>query len=138
LLSVPANMSVVDADVSIFDDIPAGGSATSEDTCTFRVDRSVPADESLVTWQVTYDVIGSGEAMQVASCSLLDLEPQLVGDVSGNGVVDFDDLGLLAQQWLGEPGVPSADIAPAPAGDGVVNFLDYAAFAASWAQDANQ
>lgn len=50
------------------------------------------------------------------------------GDVTGDGYVDMADVALLAGQWLGGPAVPSADIAP-PAGDGVVNFLDFAVLA---------
>ena len=41
-------------------------------------------------------------------------------------IVDYEDLAILAEQWLKTPGIPSADIAPRPAGDGEVNFLDFA------------
>jgi hypothetical protein len=54
------------------------------------------------------------------------------GDFDGNGKVDSQDLAILADQWLEPPGNPSADIAPLPTGDGIVNFLDFALFAQHW------
>jgi len=53
---------------------------------------------------------------------------RLEADISADGNVDFDDLYILADNWLGNG---SADIAP-PGGDGVVNFLDFAEFAKYW------
>ncbi|MGA2092069.1 MAG: hypothetical protein ABSH16_01495 [Sedimentisphaerales bacterium] len=55
--------------------------------------------------------------------------PPVVGDFSRDGKVDINDLAILAGYWL--QNVPQADIAP-PGGDNVVNFLDFAAFAANW------
>ncbi|MHC4623387.1 MAG: right-handed parallel beta-helix repeat-containing protein, partial [Planctomycetota bacterium] len=43
---------------------------------------------------------------------------------------DFDDLALLCEHWLEYE--PSLDIAPPPAGDGIINFLDYAVLADLW------
>ena len=51
------------------------------------------------------------------------------GDFNYDGSVDFDDLKKLASCWLGNE--PLVDIAPA-AGDGIINFLDFAGFAESW------
>jgi hypothetical protein len=58
----------------------------------------------------------------------------IVGDITGNGSVGLDDLKELAEQWLQmQPsGNFSADIAPQPDGDGIVNFLDYAVLAGHW------
>jgi hypothetical protein len=53
-------------------------------------------------------------------------------DFDGDGDVDMDDLAILSSQWLMPPGIPSADIVPKPDGDGVVNFLDFSAFAEHW------
>jgi rhamnogalacturonyl hydrolase YesR len=53
----------------------------------------------------------------------------LKGDINGDGKVDFKDLKILADNWLDNE--PSADIAPS-AGDGVINFLDFAEFAKDW------
>jgi hypothetical protein len=44
-------------------------------------------------------------------------------------LVDFKNLEILVGYWLQNE--PSVDIAPA-AGDGIVNFLDFAKFAQSW------
>jgi pimeloyl-ACP methyl ester carboxylesterase len=60
------------------------------------------------------------------------VSPSIVGDITGNGDVDFADLEVLAEQWLQPPGNPSADIAPVPNGDGIVNFLDFALMAENW------
>jgi subtilisin family serine protease len=54
------------------------------------------------------------------------------GDFEPDCDVDWADLKVLAEQWLGTPGTPSADIAPPPSGDGIVNFLDFAELAKSW------
>ena len=59
------------------------------------------------------------------------LELLMNGDFSGNGIVDYWDLMILSGQWLQAPGIPSADIAP-EGPDGIVNFLDFAAFAENW------
>jgi len=56
------------------------------------------------------------------------------GDFEPDCDVDWADLAVLAEQWLHPPGTPSADIAPPPAGDGIVNFLDLAEFAIYWMQ----
>lgn len=52
-------------------------------------------------------------------------------DINGDGVVDLADLMELAAQWLGPPGIPSADIAPY-GGDGAVTLLDFAFLAGQW------
>ena len=53
-------------------------------------------------------------------------------DFNINGIVNFIDFAVLANQWNASPGVPSADIAPPPDGDGVVDFLDLALFSKHW------
>ena len=54
------------------------------------------------------------------------------GDFDGNGYVDFDDLQVLVEQWLQTPGDPSADIAPQPYSDNMVDLLDFAKLAEQW------
>jgi len=135
LQSVPANMMVIDANVADFEDVVGTNETkTSGDTCKFTVDRSEPINAAQVTWKVTYEVINSGQAMQQMSSSILALGSQDVGaaDITGDGVVDFNDLGKLAGQWLRVPGIPSADIAPPPDGDGTVDFQDFAELANHW------
>ena len=53
----------------------------------------------------------------------------LPGDITCPDGVNFLDLGELREQWLFET-IP-ADLAP-PAGDGTVNFADFAVFAGQW------
>lgn len=59
-------------------------------------------------------------------------ESETIGDITGEGDVNFEDLKVLAEQWLQPPGNPSADIAPQPNGDNIVNFLDFALLAENW------
>jgi hypothetical protein len=56
-------------------------------------------------------------------------------DLNNDGTVDFADYAILTDQWLRPPAFPSADIAPLPAGDGVVNWLDLAEIAEHWLED---
>lgn len=56
-------------------------------------------------------------------------------DIDEDGNVDFIDFAILASQWLQAPGVPSADIAPMPAGDGIVDAEDLAVFCDNWQAD---
>lgn len=52
-------------------------------------------------------------------------------DIDGDGRVDWTDYVILADQWQGLPGVPSADIAP-PGGDGVVDGKDLGLLCENW------
>jgi len=54
---------------------------------------------------------------------------ELLGDFTGNGFVDFEDLEILVSYWLKSE--PFVDIAP-PGGDGIINFLDFAGLAENW------
>jgi hypothetical protein len=56
----------------------------------------------------------------------------LVADLNQDGIVNFEDFAILANQWLQPPGTPSADIAPAPVGDNVVNGLDLLGLTEQW------
>jgi parallel beta-helix repeat protein len=55
-----------------------------------------------------------------------------IADIDGDGDVDFVDYAILASQWQQEPGEPSADIAPPPAGDGFVDINDLALLVEYW------
>jgi unsaturated rhamnogalacturonyl hydrolase len=73
-------------------------------------------------------VIWAAKAMKL----LEEMEPPIPkGDINGDGNVDFNDLDILADNWLGSE--PTVDIAPA-GGDGVINFLDLAELAEDWMQ----
>jgi len=53
-------------------------------------------------------------------------------DISGNGTVNFEDFAYLANQWLKNPNIPSADIYPIAAGDGNVNISDLMILSEYW------
>jgi len=132
LLSVSGNMEIIDSNVT-FDYIEAWGSATSEDTCIFDVNRIELINPAEIVWQVTYDVVATGETMQQMSSTVVLLEPEGLasGDITGEGVVDIDDLARMADDWLQSGSL--ADIYPAPPyGDDIVNFQDFAILAENW------
>jgi hypothetical protein len=53
------------------------------------------------------------------------------GDITGEGVVDIDDLVRMAEDWLKSGSL--ADIYPPPPyGDDIVDFQDFAALADNW------
>jgi len=52
--------------------------------------------------------------------------------LDGSCELDFADFAVLASQWQQPPGTPSADIAPGPNGNGIVDIEDLAAVANFW------
>ena len=74
---------------------------------------------SLTNGQQYYSLIISGQET---------IQP-IVGDFSGDGLINYEDLKMLVNYWLQNE--PSVDIAPV-GGDGDINFLDYAVFTQSW------
>jgi hypothetical protein len=57
-----------------------------------------------------------------------------IGDLTGEGIVDVEDLLIMARDWLESDSI--ADIAPPPPdGDGIVNLLDFALLAEHWLED---
>jgi hypothetical protein len=52
-------------------------------------------------------------------------------DFNCDGIVYFDDMELMAEQWLQSPTFPSADIAP-ELGDGWVDLYDFGILAYDW------
>lgn len=75
---------------------------------------------------------GKSDVYLVKLCS----DGTLSADFNCNGTVNFEDLDIIVGQWLQPPGVLSADIAP-EIEDGIVNFLDFAAFTKEWLQCPN-
>jgi len=59
-----------------------------------------------------------------------------IAPIQGDGVVDYQDLAVLAEAWLTSSDAttwnPQADIAPPLVPDGVIDFLDYAVLAEHW------
>jgi hypothetical protein len=91
--------------------------------------NSTPA---LHDWSVTY----ADPAGIESDWSNIESSIQVIpGDFEPDCDVDWDDLAVLVDQWLQPPGTPSADIAPLPEGDGIVDFLDFAILANHWLED---
>ena len=86
---------------------------------------------SSVAYKALFQPI-SGNWKNVNMLMGMEAFDKIYGDITGNGIVDFEDLDILVGQWLQSPGTPSADIAPLPNGDGIVNFLDFALLANNW------
>ena len=135
LVGVPDNMEVNDPCVS-YPYIEAESSATSEDTndaCIIDVNRAEPINPTEIVWRITYEIAGTGEGMQQMSSTVVLLEPVGLarGDITGEGIVDIDDLMRMADDWLQSGSL--ADIYPPPPyGDDVVNFQDFAVLAENW------
>jgi hypothetical protein len=134
LLDASGNVSITDPNVT-FASIDAAASETSGDTFSIRVDRSTPIDVTTISWRATFEFCTSGTLGTQVFTNNLVLEPEvLASDITMDCKVDYEDLEKMAEQWLGPPGTPSADIAPLPGGDGIVDFLDFARLAMGWMQ----
>jgi hypothetical protein len=53
---------------------------------------------------------------------------RLLGDATGDAVVDFEDLSLLGSRWMRSPGHTGLDLN----GDNTISFPDFALFAENW------
>jgi lysophospholipase L1-like esterase len=56
----------------------------------------------------------------------------VTADLDKDGIVNLVDFAILAGQWLQAPGLPSADIAPMLAGNGIVNSKDLFLMTVEW------
>jgi hypothetical protein len=68
--------------------------------------------------------------------ALADAQPYPIGDLDGDRNVDFDDLRVVAEQWLGEAclvGDCEADLN----GDSTVDAVDFALLAQNWLAQTN-
>jgi hypothetical protein len=118
----PGNMTIIKPNVSFGGAvIRPGESATSVDTCTFRVDRSEAIDPAEIIWHVTAELADSGVKMEHTLSSRLSLGPEPVG---------FDGLREIAAQWLWRG--PAGGIEEDSVQDGTVNLLDFARLANNW------
>jgi hypothetical protein len=124
MLKGPENIIIIDPNVS-FGPIEASGSATSIDTCTFRVDRSKAIDPTKIFWRSTCELEDNGQIIQHTLSSIINLEPE-------DTAVDSSKVNLagLVGKWLwvGKAGNIPEDIT----GDGIVNLVDFAELAQKW------
>jgi len=63
----------------------------------------------------------------------INIHYQLYADLNRDGIVDIEDFAILAEQWLGSPGNPSADISP-DGGNGVIDLQDFVKLAEAWGE----
>jgi alpha-tubulin suppressor-like RCC1 family protein len=128
------NMTIIEPNVTFGDiEFKMLQSITSTDTCTFIVDRAEAIDPNMIIWRIGCKRADTGMSIELtlAGVGFAGFD-NMAGDITGDGKVDYEDLGKLAAQWLQTPGIPSADIAPPPDGDGVVDFQDFAEMANHW------
>jgi hypothetical protein len=79
---------------------------------------------------ISQSPIGGSSAAPGSSVSLvISLGISIRGDLNADGVVDFQDLSMMAVAWLTNDA--TADIEP-PGGDGIVDFKDFAVLAENW------
>jgi len=131
LTGVSSNMTLVAPPYTgTFSNIDPNGSALSENTCTFRVDRSEIIESGQIEWDSTYQIVDICGIQQQASTSVILFDPIVLGDITGEGEVNSEDLKQMAEDWLQSGSL--ADIYPPPYGDGVVDFRDFALLAENW------
>ena len=106
VLDLPENITVQENTINL-SSLDSGQSMIANGRLVLRIDQSEQTDINLLNMEiVTY----------------------VSGDITGDGLVNIDDLTVLVSQWLQSPGIPSADIAPEPP-DNVVDMLDFAELA---------
>jgi hypothetical protein len=100
--------------------------------CVIDVNRAEQIKPAEIAWRITYEIAGTGESTGQMSSTvvLLETEGLARGDITGEGIVDTDDLKQMAEDWLQSGSL--ADIYPPPYGDGVVDFKDLAVLAENW------
>jgi len=123
------NVTLVDGQISS-SSIPANFIVTSTDTITLRVDYTQPTPTIKLAGQIAFDSTSEPGQVQDFISHLLIGTNREIGDITGDGSVDIQDLSILMNDWL--RGNSMADIAPPPDGDGIVNLNDYAIMAENW------
>jgi len=121
---------------SSFWDIQTSGQTTSAGgTGLLTADMQMASTFINAGWDFVGETINGSEyiwRLCVDGTSYPQLDWQfLLGDLDCPDGVDVYDLAVLCEQWL-QIGAYSADIAPLPARDGIVNFLDFAVLARGW------
>jgi len=95
-----------------------------------RVDYTQPTPTIKLAGQIAFDSTSELGQVQDFISHLLIGTNREIGDITGDGSVDIQDLSILMNDWL--RGNSMADIAPPPDGDGIVNLNDYAIMAENW------
>jgi len=91
-----------------------------------------PADEDQLNPAYQYEWLHFNPTGNQAAADSIDLDLfKPAADLNKDGFVDFVDFAILAGQWLQEPSLPSADIAP-PGGDEAVDFEDLYSMTQEW------
>jgi len=88
---------------------------------------STNADSVVLSWSPGSDAYSHDVYFGTDEAAVSSAERD-IGDIDGDGSVDWFDMNVLREQWLSSPQEPFADLN----GDGNVNLLDYAIFAADW------
>ncbi len=82
-------------------------------------------------WHFFTSLLGEYWGIDNVKISGIPKTTAIPGDLEPDCDVDWMDLAMLSQEWLGF-GLNSGDIAPSPTGDGIVNMLDFALLAEHW------
>jgi len=81
------------------------------------------------------DTINLGDFSRFAQNWLEGVDVSLKGDFTGDGIVDYFDLYVLAHTWLSDSNSPNwnevCDISP-DEGDNIINLKDFSRFAQDW------
>ena len=77
-----------------------------------------------------------GGGMFLQDDPVIEYEPisGLAGDINGDGVVDWLDIGAFADAWLTTTGSPNWNTRADMVSDGIINFRDFAVLAQNWSQ----
>ena len=93
---------------------------TTPDYINSLLDNNVTDESGIIAWSLWNDPeIGNRSVPIDMDALVFDLEPMVPGDVTGDGVVDFDDLLALLSAWG-----PCFDCPEDLDGNGDVGFSD--------------
>lgn len=75
-----------------------------------------------------------GGGMFLQDDPAIEYEPvsRLPGDINGDGVIDWLDIGAFADAWLATTRTPNWNARADMVSDGIINFRDFAVFAQNW------
>jgi len=106
--------------------------ATTGDNVLDNVEQVLIEDGNSGTYTVEVSYKGTLTNGQQYYSLIIDgqqVTDPIAGDLNGDREIDYRDLDVLAEHWLDS--FTLADISP-EGGDGIVNLLDFSAFAENW------